>query len=214
MIRTAYLISSSEPRFEKRRNLATQLLTKIGFNVKFVQFLPDSDPAISNKRTHQYILQQIIESNSGYGYIFEDDINVLEPITLEEIVQYEPISNGLFMLGICEYSGNVPEKVNGCIYGGSNGRHTGIQIHSHPVMNISFNFRGSHAYAASPEGAKALLDFSHQSSHRFLDVILEDYSRVNPLNVCRYDLEFNNCGHKGIFFQDRRIHTKSTVIIL
>lgn len=213
MNRTAYLISSDAPKFAERRAFSTRLLEQIGFTVQFVKFLPDSDPAVSNKRTHQYILEQIIQSGEPYGYVFEDDINVLEPITLDEIVEYEPISNGLFMLGICEYSGNIPEKVDGCIYGGMNGKPTGVEIRSHPVMNISFNFRGSHAYAASPEGAKRLLEYSTQSSHRFLDMILEDYSLIEPLNVCRYDLEFDNTGHKGIFFQDRRIHTTSTVIL-
>jgi hypothetical protein len=36
-------------------------------------------------------------SHNEFSYIFEDDINILEPISLEEIIQYEKLSEMFFI---------------------------------------------------------------------------------------------------------------------
>jgi len=142
-------------------------------------------------------------SNDSYAYVFEDDINVMEPITLDEIVQYEALDTRWFYLGICEYSGSVPEKYTTCTYGGSSGKYTGHVINNHPVRTVSGWFRGAHAYAVSREGAQEILDFSKSMDHDYFDVHMEAFSVTHPVPVVRYDLDYNNTGHRGIFFQDR-----------
>ena len=37
----------------------------------------------------------------------------------------------------------------------------------------------------------------------YMDMILEEFTLINPALVCRYDLESKRKGHRGIFFQDR-----------
>jgi len=213
MNRTAYLISSSQQRFLARQATARAVLEKVGFSVVVVEFIPHARPAISNKLTHQHILEQVLASNDTYAYVFEDDVNVAEAITLDEIIQYEAFNSRWFCLGICEYSGSVPEVHETCTYGGLNGKYAGHIINNHPVLSMSGWFRGSHAYAVSQKGAQELLDFSKAMDHDYFDVQMEAFSVTHPVPVVRYDIDRKNNGHRGIFFQDRDAFPVSTVYI-
>jgi len=130
--------------------------------------------------------------NDEWTYIFEDDINILEDIHLNEIVEYEKISNHFFYLGACiPYPENKREfRLD--------------KINNRDVAIIEGNVRGLHAIALSKEGAKELLSFcENYTNYEYMDVILNKFSEKNPANIIRYDLESYIYGHRGIFFQDR-----------
>jgi hypothetical protein len=190
MIKRCGYILTLDPESD-RAIFSKNILEKIGFNVILVKAILHTDQVLSNKISMQYIYNLIINSKDNYSYVFEDDINLLEVITLDEIVEYEKYSEMFFYLGICEY-GNI-------------GNNTGIKIRNHSVYNKSGFCRGLHAIGLSKKGAEELLKFSHQSKERYMDVILEHFSLLYPANVCRYDLESYIRGHKGILFQDRKM---------
>lgn len=140
-----------------------------------------------------YIYETIAESSDPYAYVFEDDINVLEPISLADIVKYEKISPMSFYLGCC-----IPDYQNN-----SNLKIHDIKIDNKEVTTLSGAVRGLHAIGLSNDGAKLLCNFAKISNERYMDMILEDFTRVYPANVIRYDLESYIKGHRGVFFQDR-----------
>jgi hypothetical protein len=190
MGRTAYLLTV-DPRCE-RALFSKQVLKTIGFRVHFVQALPKADPVVSNKLSLIEIYKLVATSAEEYSYVFEDDINVLEPITLDEIVQYEKISEMFFYLGVCEPRCPAVHP-------------NGVRINNHDVYTKSGANRGCHAFGLSKKGARALLAFSRHHRHiQPSDIILEMFSTVYPANVVRYDLESYIPGHKGVIFQDRR----------
>ena len=100
--RNAYLLTTD---FNSPRSIfSKELLQKIGFNVLHFLAIPHDDPIISHKLSMIQIYNIIENSPDEWSYIFEDDINILEPITLDEIIEYEKIStNNFFYLGICKY---------------------------------------------------------------------------------------------------------------
>jgi hypothetical protein len=145
---------------------------------------------VSNKVSLLEICK-LAAASDDYSYVFEDDINVLEPIKLDEIIQYEKISEMFFYLGLCE-----PCPL---------ARRTGLRINTHDVYIKSGANRGCHAVGLSKKGAAALLAFARKHKReRYCDVILERFSTVHPANVVRYDLESYIPGHRGVVFQDRR----------
>jgi hypothetical protein len=178
-----------DPKSE-RAIFSKTILEKIGFDVILVKPILHTDKVLSNKVSMQYIYNLIINSQDNYSYVFEDDINMHEDITLDEIVEYEKYSEMFFYLGLCEYK-NIGNK-------------TDIKIRNHNVYNKSGFCRGLHAIGLSKKGAEELLIFSQNSKERYMDVILEHFSKIYPANVCRYDLESYIFGHKGILFQDRK----------
>ena len=189
--RVAYLLTTNK---ESDRTLfSKQILTQIGFNVVLVQHTPHSNPVISNKISMCHIYELIHNGTDEYAYVFEDDINVLENISLSEIIKYEPISNKFFYLGICENIGNSTIK------------DTMYSINSHKVLSISGNVRGLHAIGLSKNGAKELVEFAIQSNFEYMDMILEEFSKKYPANIVRYDLQSYIYGHRGVIFQDRLI---------
>ena len=115
---------------------------------------------------------------------------MLTPITLDEIIQYEAISEQFFYLGMCGYNGNTAKYAN-------------ININGYPVFRIAGNVRGLHAIGLSQTGAANLLRVSKPSKQRYMDMILEGFSRIFPANIVRYDLRGRNRGHRGVIFQDR-----------
>jgi hypothetical protein len=173
-----------------RAIFSKNILESIGFTVIFIKPIANNDRVISNKISMQYIYSLIIESDNDYSYVFEDDINLLEDIKLDEIIEYEKISKMFFYLGLCEWRKNA---VN-----------TNIKIKNKIVYSKSGFCRGLHAIGLSKEGANKLLEFSKKSNERYMDVILEKFSEIYPANVCRYDLESYISGHKGILYQDRK----------
>lgn len=192
MSRIAYLLTKSENN--NRARWCTKLLSDIGFSVIIVTYIEHEDPVISNKLSMKHIYQMIVQHNisNEHSYIFEDDINIHEPIKLDEIVMYEKLSDMFFYLGICEDHGEKTVK------------DTRYSIYGRRILSISGNVRGLHAIGISAKGAEELLSLIDKSSHKYMDMILEDFSRIYPANIVRYDLQSNIHGHRGMFFQDRR----------
>jgi hypothetical protein len=177
----------------ERAVFSKKVLENIGFDVILVKPILNDDKVLSNKISMQYIYSLIIDSQNDYTYVFEDDINIIEEIDLDEIIEYEKISEMFFYLGLCEY-GTEKEKKN---------KNTGIKINNHNVYRKDGLCRGLHAIGLSKKGAKSLLDFSIKSKETYMDMILEKFSEIYPANVVRYDLESYIKGHKGIIYQDR-----------
>ena len=186
MKRTGYLLTVS-PQSE-RAQFSKHVLERVGFQVVMVRPIPHEDKVLSNKLSMQSIYRKIADSTT-YAYVFEDDINLLEDIRLDEIVEYERISEMFFYLGVCESHRVAFPTEN--------------HIRGHPVYQKKGVCRGLHAIGLSPKGATALVHLS-ESSERYMDVLLEQLTRTYPANVCRYDLESYVPGHRGIFFQDRK----------
>ena len=187
--RIAYLLTTNKD--SQRTLFSQQILTQIGFNVALVQHIPHPNPVISNKISMCHIYELIHNGVDEYAYVFEDDINILENISLSEIIKYEPISKMFFYLGICEDRGQ--NTIEDTMY----------SIHSHKVLSISGNVRGLHAIGLSKNGAKELVEFAKQSNFEYMDMILEEFSKKYPANIVRYDLQSYIYGHRGIVFQDR-----------
>jgi len=186
--RCGYILTLN-PQSE-RALFSKNILENIGFDVTFIQPIPNADKVISNKISMQYIYSLISNSENEYSYVFEDDINMLEEIKIDEIIEYEKISDMFFYLGICEYNMNA--------------KNTGIKIRNKDVYSKSGFCKGLHAIGLSKKGSIELLKFSKESNERYMDVILEKFTKLYPANVCRYDLESYISGHRGILFQDRK----------
>jgi len=186
--RDAYLLTC-DPNSE-RAIFSENILKEIGFNVKFITCIPHKNNVLSNKISMQYIYKLVKNSHDEFSYIFEDDINVLEQIKLEEIIQYEKLSEMFFYLGLCEYKKNANLTEN--------------KINGHNVYSITGGIRGLHAIGLSKKGAEKLLEFSENNNEIYMDVILEQFSLKYPSICVRYDLESYIYGHKGIIFQDRK----------
>jgi hypothetical protein len=136
------------------------------------------------------IYKMITEGEDNFGYVFENDINILEEIRLPEIVEYEQITEMFFYLGLCAY--------RPVLY-----KHNDLKIAGHPVFLVGGGIRGLHAIGLSKKGAQTLIEFTKQSNEAYMDIILEDFSRYYPANVVRFDLMSYILGHLGVFFQDR-----------
>jgi hypothetical protein len=187
--RTAYLLTCDKE--SKRTKFSEDILKKIGFNVELFQCIKNEDKVLSNKISMLEIYKKIAAGSEEWGYVFEDDINVLDKIDVDELIQYENISKTFFYLGTCGYENKDnfynSESVNG-----------------HPVAKVRGPVRGLHAIALSKDGAKELLEFSKDNSEIYMDTILESFSQKHNPNIVRYDLVSpDDGGHRGIFFQDR-----------
>lgn len=190
--RTAYLLTGDIN--SDRAIFCKDILDKIGFDVNFIIYTPHTNRVISNTlsmhRIYELIISSIDLKDNEFVYFFEDDINCVEPITIDEIIEYEKISNIFFYLGICEHKAYATP--------------TYLKINNHTVYQKKGNVRGTHAFGISKYGAKLLLDFSKQfDQDTYMDMILEEFSVIYPANVVRYDICSTICGHRGIIFQDR-----------
>jgi hypothetical protein len=193
MSRNAYLLTC-DPNSE-RTKFSKNILDEIGFNVILFQAIPDSKPLLSHKQS-MISIYNIIANDllNEWSYVFEDDINKLEDIKLDEIIEYEKISNKFFYLGICKYGEDTLCETE----------HT---INNHKVYSVSGSVRGLHALAFSRVGMIDFIDFLKNFSLEYMDVILELYTLKNRSNVVRTDLESYISGHRGIIFQDRNKFT-------
>lgn len=181
-----------------RTLFSKSVLEKIGFDVILFPAIPDQNRVMSNKKSMMAIYDTIAKGEDEWVYVFEDDINVIEDITLGEIVEYETISQIFFYLGVCDYG---PKKKNVCE----------VKINHHSVTIVSGGVRGLHAIGLSKMGAGELLAFIRNNWHiAFMDVCLEEFSKVHPANVVRFDLESYLTDHRGIIYQDR-IQFHSTI---
>jgi hypothetical protein len=190
LTRKCYLLTCDE--YSERTKFSKNILEKIGFQVNLFMSIPNKDKVFSNKISMMNIYDIISKGDDEWVYVFEDDINILENINLDEIILYEKISSHFFYLGLCKI--NVDK-----IYNETNE----IKINNHKVIKVSGDVRGLHAICLSKKGALELLEFTYSSPLIYMDMILEKFSIKYPANVIRYDLESYIIGHRGIFFQDR-----------
>lgn len=188
-MRTAYLLTcnSNSPRTQFSKNV----LERVGFSVTPINCLPNDDKVLSNKYSMLHIYDLIANGDDEWAYVFEDDVNVLEDITLDELIEYEKVSKQFFYLGVCIYGDNkltiLPKPIRNNI-----------------VYNVKQYVRGLHAIALSKEGASNLLSFSNDyTDFRYMDMILEKFCERYTANVVRFDLESYISRHRGLFFQDR-----------
>jgi hypothetical protein len=196
--RKAYILAFDES--SDRVKHSSDLLKKIGFEVILVNTIEHDDAVISNKLGMQTIFEMISNStDETWSYVFEDDIDILEPITLEQIVKYEEISKMFFYLGCCKFCGEKGLKK------------TKYKIDDFPVYSVSGHVACLHAVAYSKHGASELLEFSlNENKERYMDVILRRFSYKYPPNVMRYDLSSpQHESHRGIFFQDRKRYSSN-----
>jgi hypothetical protein len=188
--RNAYLLTTN---FNSPRAIfSKELLQKIGFNVITFLAIQHDDPIMSHKLSMVQIYNIIENSTDEWSYIFEDDINILETITLDEIIEYEKISiNNFFYLGICKYINMDSISMTSHI------------INNHQVYQVSGAVRGAHAIAFSKNGIKQFNQFIKHFSIVAYDMLLELYTLSHPANIVRCDLSSTTPGHLGLFFQDR-----------
>jgi hypothetical protein len=190
MQRNSYLLTCDI--HSKRAIFCKQILEYVGFNVILVKCIPHPNKVLSNKLSMIHIFNLIKENKDEWGYIFEDDINLLKDIKLKEIIQYESISKYMFYLGCC------------VIYGANHYMRNSETIYENPVVMVNGMVRGAHAYALSKEGVDKLLSFlENYENYEYMDMILEKFTEIYPANVIQYNLESYIRGHRGIFFQDR-----------
>jgi hypothetical protein len=188
MSRKCFILTCNET--SERTLFAKNILENIGFQVNLFLAIPNDDKVLSNKQSMLSIYDIIAKGNDEWVYVFEDDINILEHITLDEIIKYEKISSCFFYLGLCDYG---PGKYV---------QHE-TKISNYPVTIVKGFIRGLHAIGLSKTGAGELFNFAQSLPERYMDVCLEWFSTMHPANVVRYDLESYIGGHRGIFFQDR-----------
>ena len=186
-VRTAYILTCDET--SERSTCSKNVLEKVGFNIQTFTCIKHRNKVLSNKISMQKIYEIIANGEDEWVYVFEDDINILEDIKIDELIEYEKISDKFFYLGTCGY-------VNNC-------KKSEIKIRGNEVVKVIGDVRGLHAIGLSKNGAKELLEYSEKSSEIYMDMILEEFARLNHPNIVRYDLESYISGHRGIFFQDR-----------
>ena len=189
--RNAYLLTTRVK--SERTQFSKRVLESVGFTVIPFMAIPSTSPLLSNKESLYRIYETIAQGDDEWAYVFEDDINLLEPIDLDEIIQYENISQYFFYLGLCKYHGEKGITSSN------------VFIQGKEVLVASGNIRGNHAVGISKTGATELMElFRTLLQFDYGDMLLEEYSRLRPANIVRYDLESYVPGHRGIFFQDRR----------
>lgn len=191
-MRKAYVLTVDKEC--ERTRFSEKVLQDIGFEVELVLCTPHVDKVMSNKISMHGIYKKIAEDGDEWAYVFEDDINVLAPIKIDEIVLYERISDMFFYLGLCRPMFDVHNFTRSSY---------GIAGQSVAVVTGEF-CRGLHAIGLSKRGAKALSAFVDEyPAERYMDVILALFTIRYPANVVRYDLESYCPGHRGVLFQDR-----------
>ena len=188
--RNAYLLTTDFN--SSRATFSKELLQKIGFDVTICLAISHNDPIMSHKLSMIEIYKIIENSSDEWSYIFEDDINILEPIKLDEIIEYEKIStDNFFYLGICKYIDMNSITTTSHI------------INNHQVYQVSGAVRGAHAVAFSKNGIKQFNQFIKNFSIVAYDMLIELYTLSHPANIIRCDLSSTMPGHLGLFFQDR-----------
>lgn len=186
--RVCFVLTCNEK--SERTQFSKHLLEKIGFQVNLFIAIPNADKVLSNKISMMQIYNIIAHGKDEWVYVFEDDINILEDVTLDEIIKYESISSYFFYLGICDYGfiKTIKHKK---------------KINDKSVTIVNGFIRGLHAIGISRKGAATLFFFARMMRERYMDICLERFSKKFPVNVMRYDLESYISGHRGIFYQDR-----------
>lgn len=192
-MRKAYILTCNQE--SERSKFSKEVLDNVGFESIFFNCIPHKNKVLSNKISMLKIYENIANGEDDWVYVFEDDINILKPITILEIIEYENISPIFFYLGVC-IPNYYNSKNNLVIYY--------REINNSKIYGIKGGVRGLHAIAISKQGAKLLLDFAKEyESYEYMDMILEKFSEKYPAPVINPELESYIYGHRGIFFQDR-----------
>jgi hypothetical protein len=187
-LRKCFVLTCNEK--SERTQFSKHLLEKIGFQVNLFQAIPNKDKVLSNKISMMQIYNIIAHGEDEWVYVFEDDINILEEVSLDEIIKYESISSHFFYLGVCDYG-----FIKNTLYK--------EKINDKNVTVVNGFIRGLHAIGISKKGAGTLFHFARMMEERYMDVCLEKFSEKFPANVMRYDLESYISRHRGLFYQDR-----------
>ncbi len=93
--RKCYVLTCNEN--SERSQFSKHLLEKIGFEVNLFRAVPNKDKVLSNKISMMQIYNIIAHGQDEWVYVFEDDINILEEVSLDEIIKYESISSHFFI---------------------------------------------------------------------------------------------------------------------
>lgn len=191
-----------------RARFARDVLSTVGFEVLLTRAVHDPDPVLSLKRTNMQLWEHIAThcAENEWMYIFEDDVNMLDKLTIAQLVPYErhAESAGMFFLGCC-------------LRGWGGVIDTPTLIDGHPVVHVRGHVRGAHAIGYSRTGARAILALAQtpeQTRERHVDIITEAFTTtvVGGVPVVRFDLHSDVDGHNGIVFQDRRRFPHSYLI--
>ena len=83
--RKAYILCGEENN--ERTQFSKTVLENIGFETIFFKFIPHENKVLSNKISMTAIYNLIADGEDEWAYVFEDDINILENITMEEIIE-------------------------------------------------------------------------------------------------------------------------------
>lgn len=194
-VRHAYILCEHEntPRCIDSR----KVLESIGFVVHCIPYIRHGDKIYSNKISMQHIYQMVIDSEEKWSYIFEDDINKIYDVKLDEIIEYESISDDLFYLGAC-FPENIINDYDSGLY------NSGKKIGDYDVRYVSDNCFGLHGVAFSKEGMKKFLEYSNISFDSVMDVTLKKFTSKHPANIVRFDLcSPHMSSHRGVIYQDR-----------
>ena len=195
-MRKAYILCEHEntPRCVDSR----KVLEEIGFQVYCVPYIRHKDKLYSNKISMQMIYEKIIQSGDEWSYVFEDDIDKKDNISLNEIMEYEKISSHLFYLGACFSSESLTKTIK-------ESESYNIKISGHNVGVINGTALGLHAVAFSRKGIIEFLQFSKNSKIKNMDVILNSFTKIHNAYIVRLDLKYGeNCIHNGIIYQNRK----------
>jgi len=191
MKRNAYVLAVD--RNSREVYQTKSVLSHVGFNVILVDIIPHKDVAISNKLGMLSIYKTILETDEDWCYIFEDDINIVDDISIDEIIQYESISEHMFYLGCCTHpSTQYVETAN--------------KIGNHDVYSVS-NVRCLTGLGVRRTSVPLLLNTIESNNQvKFLDELIGRVFTCNhPSNVVRrYTKAPDEPGHIGAFYQDRK----------
>jgi hypothetical protein len=140
-MRKCYLLTCDSN--SERAQFSKKVLEKVGFDVNFFQAIPPennilskTNKILSNKNSMLTIYDIIANGEDEWVYVFEDDVNIIEDITIDEIIEYEKISNNLFFLGVCMYEVNSVHFKR-------------LFVNEHPVAIVKGSVRGLHSIALS-----------------------------------------------------------------
>lgn len=193
--RTAYILAMDWN--SDRAIFSRQVLKQMGFeDIRHGEVTPSHCVGTSNRLSMFNIYDRILDSGDEWAYIFEDDINLVEPISLSEIIQYESISpDHFFYLGCCGLPGtdNIPHSK------------TSHSINGHQVYNLSPGIvRGSHAIGISKKCIDDVRKKHYETGLVHMDEIYESVIKTHPAVGVRLDLiSPARPHHRGIVYQDR-----------